>query len=89
MNNNIFDYIRENFSVTASHLRTLEEVYRYLEGDCYSLETCGSDDRYLVPCFWYDFLKICDAGDIDLTEEELLKHGDGAVLRSEYYGGAS
>ena len=85
MNDQLYDYIMDNFNISADHARTLKYIYSMMGEDCHTLTTCDCDPSYLVPNFWYDFLKVCNAGSIDLTEEELLRNAHGALKRSEYY----
>lgn len=84
MTDKLYYYIMDNFDITADHLRTLEEVYEYLKEDCHSLET-SETPGYLVPCYWYHFRNICEAGSVDLTERELIDNTDEAKKRLEYY----
>lgn len=84
MTDSLYGYIQDAFNISADHLRTLNEIYDYMEKDCHSLET-AEHDGYLVPVFWHDFLNICAAGSVDLTETELITFCKGAIKKSDYY----
>lgn len=84
MTERTYRYIHDTFNISTGHLATLASVWDYLEDRCHSLET-SETKGILVPCFWHDFLMICDAGSIDLTEKELIEHADGAVEKRDYY----
>ena len=84
MTDSLYGYIHDAFNISADHLRTLAEIYDYMEKDCHSLET-AEHEGYLVPVFWRDFMGICAAGGVDLTECELITFSNGGVKKSDYY----
>lgn len=79
MTDSLRNYIDKNFSLTVSHLWTLEALWDYMEEQCHTLETADTEGYRLVPLFWHDFMMICDAGGIDITEKELIDCVPGAV----------
>lgn len=85
MTNKLYCYIRDTFSVSIDCLNVLDCIFRMMQEDCHTLTTCDFDPSYLVPDFWHRFLYVCEAGNIDLTEEELFKNTEDAVKRDEYY----
>lgn len=66
------EYIQSNFNISMAHLSTLEAIYEYMDRNCHSLETAHTYGYCLVPLFWHDFMNVCDAGGVDITEKEII-----------------